>query len=209
MVYHDHVLDLDAYAADCRLFGRVELGERRLTDELNAIPELRIADARLESLEDGHVVEAGEVTVTTDELYAVVATGPRGEPARRLRTHARRVVVNLGPYTVVGMAHGTPASDPLSAAIRRAPWLPLTDAQISYRRGPDAVTDEAETLLVNRTLATSFRAVEEEVVLLPWEAQRLPRPETPRAVDLTGTLGDDGLPNPADSEPGRGPEPTV
>ena len=177
--YDGHVPDLDAYAADCRLFGRVDLGERRLTDELNATPELRVQDARLESLEDGHLVEAGEVTVLTDELYAVVATGPRGEPARRLRTHARRVVVSVGPYTVVGLAHGTPASDPLSTAIRRAAWLPLTDAQITYRRGPDDVTDEAETLLVNRSLATSFRAVEEEAVLLPLGgAPGIPSPRT-------------------------------
>ncbi len=201
------MLELDAYAADCRLFGRVDLGERRLTDELNAATELRIEDARLESLEDGHLVEAGEVTVTTDELYAVVASGPRGEPARRIRTHATRVVVKLGPYTVVGLAHGTPASDPLFTAIRRAAWLPLTDAEVSYHRGHDAVTDAADTLLVNRTLATSLKAVEEEGIAFPWEAPRVPRPQASRALDLTGTLDDDEV-DPATGEPRRGPEPT-
>ena len=164
------MLELDAYAADCRLSGRVDLGDGRLTDRLNATEELRIEDARLESLEDGHVVETAEMTVTTDELCAVVGSGPRGDAARRLRTHATRVVVELGPYRVVGLVHGTPASDPLAAALRRAAWLPLTDATVSYRRGSVDVTDTLETLLVNRTQATSLRALEEETVLLPWEA---------------------------------------
>jgi hypothetical protein len=183
------VLEVDAYAVDCRLYGRADLGDGRLTDQLNATRELRIEDVRLESLDDGHAVEADEITVTTDELCAVVARGPRGEPARRLRTHATRVVVGLGPYVVVGLVHGTPASDPLSAALRRAAWLPLTEATVTYRRGPDQVTDEVETLLVNRALATSFQAVEEEGVVLPWEEPRA-RTAPSRAVDLTATLRD-------------------
>jgi len=134
--YDCPVLDLDAYAADCRLSGRVDLVmDGRLTDRLNATEELRIEDARLESLEDGHVVEAPEMTVTTDALCAVVGSGPRGDAARRLRTHATRIVVELGPYRVVGLVHGTPAFDPLASALRRAAWLPLTEATITYRRG--------------------------------------------------------------------------
>ncbi len=198
------MLEVDAYAVDCRLFGRADLGDGRLTDQLNATRELRIQDVRLESLDDGHAVEADEITVTTDELCAVVASGPRGEPARRLRTHATRVVVGLGPYVVVGLVHGTPASDPLSTALRRAAWLPLTEATVTYRRGPDHVTDEVETLLVNRTLATSFRAVEEEGVVLPWEKPRAPT-ATSRAVDLTATLRDPEHPVRDEGDPPRGP----
>jgi hypothetical protein len=188
--YYGAVLDLDAYAADCRLFGRVELGDGRLTDLLNATPELRVEAARLESLEDGHVVEAPEVTVASGELCAAVASGTRGDAGRRLRTHATRVVVDVGPYQVVGLLHGTPASDPLGSALRRAAWLPLTDATITYRRGPDMVSDEVPTLLVNRTLARSFRAVPEASVALPWEAPEAPRKAAARALDLTGTLKD-------------------
>jgi hypothetical protein len=193
--YDCAVLDLDAYAADCRLFGRVDLADGRLTDLLNATPELRIEDARLESLDDGHVVESPEITVATEELCAVVASGSRGDAARRLRTHAIRVAVDLGPYRVVGLVHGTPASDPLATALRRAAWLPLTDAIVTYRRGPDSVSDEVATLLVNRTLASSFRALEEASVLLPWEDPRAPRPASSRAIDLTGTLRDEERPD--------------
>jgi len=188
--YHGPVLDVDAYAADCRLFGRADLGDGRLTDKLNATRELNIEGVRLESLDDGHAVDADEITVTTDELCAVVASGPRGEPARRLHTHTTRVVVGLGPYVVVGLVHSTPASDPLSLALRRTAWLPLTEATVTYRRGLDEVTDEVETLIVNRTLATLFRAVEKEAALLPWEKPRAPKPAASRAVDPTATLQD-------------------
>ena len=185
------MIELEAYAADCRLVGAVDLGDGRLTDLLNAAPELCLRDARLESLADGHIVEAPEMTVARDELYAVVASGPRGDVARRLRTHATRVVVDLGPYRVVGLVHGTPASDPIASALRRAAWVPLTEAVITFHRGSDVITGEIQTLLVNRTLASSFRAVEEESTPLPWETRRTPRPAASRAVDLTSTLRDE------------------
>ncbi len=189
--YDGAVIELDAYAADCRLFGLVDLGDGRLTDFLNATPELRIRDARLESLADGHVMETSELTVARDELCAVVASGPRGDAGRRLRTHTTRVVVDLGPYQIVGSVHGTPASDPLGVALRRAAWVPLTDVTVTYRRGLDSVSDDVATVLVNRNVASSFRVVEEASVVLPWEAPRTPPPATPRAIDLTGTPRDE------------------
>jgi len=186
--YDGAVIELDAYAVDCRLFGLVDLGDGRLTDFLNATPELRIRDARLESLADGHAMETPELTVARDELCAVVASGPRGDAARRLRTHATRVVADLGPYQIVGLVHSTPASDPLGTALRRAAWVPLTDATVTYRRGLDSVSEDVATLLVNRNVASSIRALEEANVVFPWEAARIPRVATPRAIDLTGTL---------------------
>jgi hypothetical protein len=196
------MIELEAYAADCRLFGLVDLGEGRLTDFLNATPEIGIRDARLESLADGHVVETAELAVARDELCAVVASGPRGEAARRLRTHATQVVVDLGPYQIVGALHGTPASDPLWSVLRRAAWVPLTDVTVTYRRGLDLVSDTVATLLVNRDLATSFRAADEETsAALPWEAPRMPRPAAPRGVDLTSTLLDEELPDRDEATP--------
>lgn len=189
------VVALEAYAGDCRLFGQVDFGDGRVTDFLNASPDLSIRDARLESLADGHVTEAPELTVARDELYAVVANGPRGDAARRLRTHATRVEVDLGPYQVVGAVHGTPASDPLGAVLRRASWVPLTDVVVVYRFGQDPVKDDVATLVVNRNLATSFRAVELASAILPWEAPGAPRPAMRGALDLTGTLRDEEYPD--------------
>ena len=184
-------VQFEAYAADCRLHGLVDLGDRRLTDVLNASPELQLSDAQLEALDDGHVVEVPELEVGREELYAAVATGTRGDAARRVRTHTTRVAVELGVYHVEGHVHGTPASDPLYLALRRAAWVPLTDATISYRRGGEDARDEFETLLVNRTMASSFKELEVDGVAVPWEAARPGVPPAPRTVDLTGTLLDD------------------
>lgn len=203
------MIKLEAYAADCRLYGSVDLGDGRLTDLLNGSTELLVQEARLESLADGHVMETAELAVAREELYAVVASGPRGDVARRVRTHATRVVVDLGPYRVAGLVHGTPASDPLEVALRRAAWVPLTDVTVTYRRGAESASDEVPTLLVNRYLASSIRAVEEPDVILPWEARRAPRAATSRALDLTGELRDEERPE--DDGPARpeGPGPSL
>ena len=164
------MVEFEGYAADCRVYGSVDLGDARLTDLLNATSGVVIRDARLTSLADGHEVAVPEITVTLDELYAAVASGPRGDAARRIRTRVTRVRVELGPYRVEGALHGLPAGDPLGMVLRRPAWVPLTDARVTYGRGPDEVTDEVPTLLINRELASSMRAVEGEAGALRWEA---------------------------------------
>lgn len=156
------MVELEAYAADCRVCGRIDLGEARLTDLLTLTPELLIRDARLESLADGHAVELPELTVHRDELCAVVASGRRGDATRRLRTRATRVELDVGPYHVAGALHGTPAAEPLGAALRRAVWVPLTEVTVSYRRGANDICEDVATLLVNRDLVRAFRVVEED-----------------------------------------------
>jgi hypothetical protein len=190
------VIDFDAYAADCRLFGTVELGEGRLTELLNDELELRILNARLESLADGHVSESPELVVGRDELYAVVAVGPRGSVARRLHTHTRNVVVELGPFRVSGAIHGTAASNPLAGVHRRAPWVPLTDAVISYLLGDRTIHHQVPTLLINRALASSIRAAEEEPApYLPWETPGSAGPAEAGALDLTSAVQDEPRPD--------------
>ncbi len=164
------MVELQAYASDCRLFGRVDLGEARLTDRLNEGGDLLVREVRLESLADGHAAEAEELAVSAGELYAVVAVGPRGDPARRIRTRMTRVRVELGPYQVEGALHALPAADPLGAVLRRPAWLPLTNATVTYPQGSGHASDEVETLIVNRELASSIRAVEGEALALRWEA---------------------------------------
>ena len=180
---------------DCRLFGEVTLDIGRLTDLLNVSSELRIVDARLESLVDGHSIHSPELTVAVDELCALVADGPRGDPARRLHTRTINVVVELGPYHVTGAIHGTSASNPLAAVLRRPPWVPLTEATISYRIGLDSVSDEVSTLLVNRSLASSLRAEDEEAERLPWAVPRPAQPVKAEAPDLEGALGEKDRPD--------------
>jgi hypothetical protein len=170
------VIEFKAYALDCRLSGRLEPGDGRLSDLLNASAELEISQVRIESLVDDRVVDHALLNVPLNELYAVVATGSRGDPTRRIRTRTIEVVAELGPYEVIGEIHGTPASNPLVMVGRRPPWVPLTKAQISYRRGTELVTDERLTLIINRTLARSLHAVDEDAERLTVDAHdALPR----------------------------------
>jgi hypothetical protein len=199
------MVEFDAYAVDCRVYGQVELGEGRLSDELDRTPELFIRDARLEDLSDGHVVAMPELTIEREELCAVVASGPRGDPARRLHTRTTRVEVDVGPYRIRGAVHGTPASNPLGLVLRRVAWVPVTEATIRYRRGADDVSEEVGTLLVNRHVMRSFRAVEEAGLDLPWEAPREPA-AAGGAIDSTVTPSEVARPKgeedpPAPSKP--------
>jgi hypothetical protein len=190
------MIALDAYAADCRVHGQVDIGDARMTDVLNTAPELQIQGARLVSLSNRRIVELPELTVEYDELCAVVAHGSRGDAERRLRTRATRVEVDLGPYHVEGAVHGTPASDPVIASFRRGSWVPLTDVTVTYQAGDDAQTDTISTLVVNRDLATLFRAIEDDHVLLPWETGRGRAPSGAYVIGTSDMYADDG-PRPA------------
>ena len=179
-----------------------------MTDLLNAAPEVHLGETQLVSLEDGHSVDVPELTVGRDELCAVVAAGPRGDPARRLKTYATRVEADLGPYHVEGAIHSTPASDPLASVVRRAAWVPLTEVILRYSSGTDTVREEVETLIVNRGLATAFQAVEIATPTLPWEKPRTAPSPARRTVDMTGTLRDEELAE-DDSPRFRAPEAPV
>jgi hypothetical protein len=148
-----------AYAGDCRVAGATSLADgERLTDLLNREPTIVIEAARLTSNADGHTVEVGEVTLERDDLFAIEALGPRGEPARRLHTVRHRLEVRVGPYTILGQLHTMPGGRPLVAIGQRSPMVPLTNATIAFD-GPDGVEAmDVETLIVNRSLADWVRA---------------------------------------------------
>jgi hypothetical protein len=189
------MIGFDAYAADCRLFGRLESGDERMTDVLNASAELHVTEARIESIVDDRVANHPELDVPLNELYAVRATGIRGDPVRRIRTRTIEVVAELGPYEVIGEIHGTPASNPLVMVVRRPPWVPLTKAQISYRRGEELVTEEGLTLIINRLLARSLHALDEDAERMPFDAHaampRVSRRRLPDAEDGDAELEPD------------------
>jgi hypothetical protein len=151
--------ELRAYAVDCLLSGAIEMGEERLSDQLDTVLLSPLRDARLEDLADGHVVEVPELVLEPDDLCAVVAQEPRGDVLRRLHTRTARATAEVGPYQVEGTVHGTPASEPLGRALRRDTWVPMTDVTVMYRRGSEDVSDDVEVLLVNRHLLRHFREV--------------------------------------------------
>jgi hypothetical protein len=148
-----------AYAGDCRVSGATMLAQgERLTDLLNRELAIAVEGARLASHADGHVVEVGDITLDMDDLFAIEALDPRGEPARRLHTVRHRLEVRLGPYTVLGQMHTKPGGRPLVAIAQRSPMVPLTNATIAFNMGDGIEAMDVETLIINRSLAEWVRA---------------------------------------------------
>jgi hypothetical protein len=203
------MVEIDAYAADCRVHGQVEIGEGRLSDQLNRTPELLIRDARLEGLDDGHLVEMSEIAIARDELCAVVVSGPRGDVARRLHTRTAHVEVEVGPYLVEGRVHGTPASEPFGVFLRHVAWVPLTEATVKYRCGAGDVSEEMATLLVNRQLVSSFRAVKEARLSFPSIVPREPKTVTRGAIGSTATPREEAGPISEEADPPAVADPTA
>ncbi|MGC8633236.1 MAG: hypothetical protein ACP5VP_00980 [Candidatus Limnocylindrales bacterium] len=149
-------IELVAFTEDCRVSGRIQLDSDRLSDTLNGHPDYLLCDVLVESLADGRSLHADEVPIDRDELLAVLADGPRGDPARRTHTLTYPVTVTVGPYVIRGNLHSLPGVEPLAAARRRRPMIPLSDAWIEYRSGDAPRVSSCGTILVNRETADSI-----------------------------------------------------
>jgi len=109
-----------AFTEDCRVSGQIQLDCDRLSDTLNGHHEYLLCDVLVESLLDGRSIHADEVPIARDELVAVLADGPRGDPSRRTHTRTDPVTVMVGPYVIHGNIHNRPGADPLAAAASNA-----------------------------------------------------------------------------------------
>ena len=145
-------LDFVAYSTSERLSGRIRLDSARLTDMLNTHEEFVLVDALAERLPDGGSMVVPEILIHRHELALVRAGGPRGDRALRVPTKTHRVVLRSGRYVVAGLHHSTGGQDPLAALRRREPMIPLTDAVILFRVGPNIVEEPGGTIVVNRDL---------------------------------------------------------
>jgi len=155
------VLRFEAFLTDARIFGHVHLNADRLTDLLNTHDELDLHAATRESLVDGAATPSADVVVPRSQLVAVLASGPRGDPALRRWTHSHPVAVQAGEYLIGGYAHATPGEDPLKAIRVRPPMVPLTDAWLERWRGEERIQQWVGTIIFNRDRTDWIRAVEE------------------------------------------------
>jgi len=160
-------IEFMGFSGDCIVYGHLELTADRLTDELNASDSFRLEGVSLEGLGDGHVVQLPELVVDQADLFAALATGPRGNEARRIRTRIVRMQLSLGPYIVLGNLHTHPGADPMISVMRRSPMVPLTNATIAFARDGFVVARDAEALLVNRNLADQIRPTGNEAIIFP------------------------------------------
>jgi hypothetical protein len=150
-------VDFVAYSTSERLSGRVRLDNGRLTDMLNAHQEFVLVDALAERLPDGGSMVVPEILVGRHELALVRVGGPRGNRALRIPTKTNRLVLRTGRYLVAGRLHSSVGQDPLAALRARDPMVPLTDASIMFRVGPDIVEEPGGTIVVNRDLVEWVR----------------------------------------------------
>lgn len=183
-------VEFAAYAEDCRVFGFIRLTGDRMSDFLNEAPDYELADVMVVRLDDGVATQATDLRVNRDELLAVRAAGPRGDPARRTRRRPYPVSLQTGPYTIHGYVHGLPGADPLQQIRRLKPMVALTESWIEYQSGAQNHRARVGTILVNRELWDWIRLSRDEEVGLP-DLPAETKPD-PRAKDLTGHIRSDG-----------------
>jgi hypothetical protein len=150
-------IQLVAFTEDCRVSGRIQLDSDRLSDTLNSHHDYLLCDVLVESLVDGRCINADEVPIARDELVAVLAYGPRGDPSRRTHTRSYPVTVTVGSLAIHGNIHSLPGVEPLAAARRRRPMIPLSNAWIEYPSETGPQVSSCETIVVNRELADSIQ----------------------------------------------------
>ena len=174
-----------AYTADCRLSGFLTFEAERLTDALNAGEEFALDSVMVVALDDGRIFESRTFTVRREELIAVRAAGPRGNPSRRSRMRPSPVSLKAGPYVIHGYLHAPPGADPLLHIRRRRPMVPLTGAWIEYETNGQQHRARVGTILVNR-LRIDWIGLSKDTdvrVDLPVETA-----VDPRAKDMTGAI---------------------
>ena len=131
---------------------------------VNDLDVLTFREATLEALEDGRRIEMDELEVERHDLHLIEVRGRRGDPVRRLRTVADRVVLEVGPFTVTGYIHRPPNTQPLAALARRSRFLPVTG--VAFQVGRDGPERREEVILVNRDRITKSHALPDAPVTI-------------------------------------------
>jgi hypothetical protein len=152
-------IDFVGFSDDCRVEGKVDLEDARLADMLNSRPKITVRDVTVVSTLDGHTKQFKKLEIGRDELDIVVASGPRGDPKRRLATKPNGVTMRLGPYCAEGFMHAPPTANPVRGFNRRPAMVAVTDAVLEYQYCDESVSEWYRTLLVNREMAVSLRTV--------------------------------------------------
>ena len=108
-----------AYADDSVIRGELLLEGDRLSDFIAREGAFDIERVTVEALDDGRVVTVESATIVRDDLLAITASGPRGNPARRIRTRPHPTRMKVGQFEVVGYLHAPPSGHPYGGVL---PW---------------------------------------------------------------------------------------
>jgi len=160
-------IDFIGFAGDCTIAGKMTMFGNRLTDFLNGQARFLVHHLEFESLDDGRRVALDSVSLERDDLFAVVATGPRGSEKQRVSRQTNRLQLSVGPYLILGRVHVKQGSDAVSSVLKRDPMIPFTDATIAYEVAGAIVARDVPTIIVNRQLVDWISPTTEAETLFP------------------------------------------
>lgn len=155
------------YALRRRFIGYVECDGGRLTDILNQNESIVVHEAFVENFDEDTLVNLGDGEIERSILYAVEASGGRGDVTRRIPTVRHRLQVQLGPYSALGLLHLPSGQMPLPYLHSGGPMIPLSDATIGFASRGTLQLRDVGTLIVNREMLDWVRASEDEALAFP------------------------------------------
>jgi hypothetical protein len=167
-------IDFLGFGVDCLISGKMTMFGERLTDFLNGQERFRIHHVECESLEDGHKVVIDSISVERNDLFAVVATGPRGAEKQRKQLQTNRLQISVGPYLILGRLHINPGADPMASVLKRETMIPLTDVTIAYEMSGTFVVSDLGAIIVNRMLVDWISPTSEAQTVFPDVTVRSP-----------------------------------
>ena len=111
------------------------------------------------------------MSVVRDDLFAVVATGPRGAEKQRVELQTNRLQISIGPYIILGRLHTKPGTDAMASVMKREPMIPLTNVTIAYEMAGTFVTRDVGAMIVNRMLVDWISPTTDAASRLPRRAR--------------------------------------
>jgi len=155
------LVGFDAFLPDLRVFGWVRLEAARITDILNQHAELILVNVQVERLADGRVEWLEQVCLERDNLLAVRAGGPRGDPSLRQRSRLHPLVVQSGPFLIGGYLHARIGVDPFEEIDHRPQMVPLSTGWLEHWFDGRRHRQWAGTIVFNRALVDAIELVGE------------------------------------------------
>jgi hypothetical protein len=156
------LVGFDAFLVDSRIYGWVRLSADRVTDLLNGHTELTLVNAQVERFSDGRLSWHDRLVVARDQLVAVRAAAPRGDPSRRLRTRLYPLVVQSASFLIGGYLHAPPGMAPLAEIAARPLMTPLSSAWLEFWRDGRRQDQWVGTIIFNRDLVDAIEVVSDE-----------------------------------------------
>lgn len=157
------LVGFDAFLPDRRIHGYIRLSAERMTDLLNAHDQLALVNVQVEWLgANGRTEVHDRILLARDDLVAVRAGGPRGDPALRRPMRRHPLAVRALPFLMTGYLHAPHGLPPLVEIESRPAMTPLSSASLEYWAEGQRRLQWSGTILFNRARADSIEVVRDE-----------------------------------------------